>query len=123
MITEQAYYFTFFTTYFVCPKVKLSCYQVYDALSTDRESPVISTVLKDMRVNTDPSLPFAVVTWKTVTTTDNSGFVSITTNFQSGDSFPIGSTDVLYTATDQSGNIATMCFTVTVEGNFIVKTI
>ena len=76
-----------------------------------------------MRVNTDPGLASAVVSWDTVSATDNSGSVTLTSNFQSGNAFPIGNTDVVYVATDQSGNIATISFTVTVEGNVTVETI
>ena len=89
----------------------------HDVSSTDREKPLISTVLSNISVNTDPGLPAAVVRWNGVTSTDNSGLVTLTSNFQSGDTFPIGNTTVVYTAIDQSGNVATSSFTVTVEGN------
>ena len=80
-------------------------------------------MINNISVNTDPSLPSAVVKWDEVVSTDNSGSITLTSNFQSGDAFPIGSTDVVYTATDQSGNSAAISFTVTVEGNYIVNTI
>ena len=54
-----------------------------------------------------------------MTATDNSGSVTLTSNYHAGDVFPIGDTNVVYTATDQSSNIATISFTVTVEGNVI----
>ena len=79
-------------------------------------------MLNNIRVNADPGLPSAIVTWDTVSVTDNSGSVTLISNFQSGNAFPIGITNVMYTATDLSGNIATISFTVTVEGNVIVKT-
>ena len=75
--------------------------------------------MTNIRVNADPGLPSAVVTWEKVTSTDNSGSVTLTSNFQSGDNFPIGNTDVVYTAIDQSGIISTVRFVVIVEGNFI----
>ena len=79
-------------------------------------------MLNNIRVNTDPGLPSAIVTWDPVSVTDNSGSTTLTSNFQSGNAFPIGITNVVYTATDPSGNIITTSFTVTVEGN-AVKTI
>ena len=65
---------------------------------------------------TDPGLPFGSVTWDMVTATDNSGSVTLTSNFRSGDEFAIGESDVWYTASDQSGNTVTMWFTITVRG-------
>ena len=89
--------------------------------SIDDEKPVIASTLTNIRVNTDPGLPSAVVTWDKVTSTDNSGSVTLTSNFQSGDNFPIGTTDVVYTAIDQSDCISTASFVVIVEGNFICE--
>ena len=86
-------------------------------LLSDQEKPVIHNALTSRIVETDPSLPSAIVTWDTVVATDNSGSVTLTSNFQSGDTFPIGNTNVLYTAIDQSGNVAMSSFIVTVEGN------
>ena len=47
---------------------------------------------------------------------DNSGFVTLTSNYQPGDVFPIGKTEVVYSAIDPSGNSATASFVVTVAG-------
>ena len=91
-------------------------------IMTDIGIPVITHDFSDIRVSTDTGMPSAVVTWTTtVTATDNSGFVTLTSNYQSGDAFPIGRTNVVYTATDRSGNIATVSFSVVVEGKFIGK--
>ena len=83
---------------------------------TDRETPVISSTARNITVNTDPGFPFAVVTWDAVTASDNSGSATLTSNFQSGDKFPIGNTIVVYNATDPNGNSATAKFKVTVNG-------
>lgn len=40
--------------------------------------------------------------------------LSLTSNYNSGDSFPIGTTEVVYTASDDDGEIAACSFTVTV---------
>ena len=84
---------------------------------SDQEKPVISNALTSRILETDPGLPSAIVTWDTVTATDNSGYVTLTSNFQSADTFPIGATNVVFTATDQSGNVAMSSFIVTVQGN------
>ena len=66
---------------------------------------------------TDPGQPSAVVTWdEPEKVTDNSGSVTLTSNYQSGDAFPIGRTDVIYIATDESDNIATVRFKLIVKG-------
>ena len=52
--------------------------------------------------------------------TDNSGSVTLTSNYQPGDAFPIGETYVVYTATDPSGNLMTLMFTLTVQGMFLL---
>ena len=71
-------------------------------------------------VNTDPGLPIAVVSWQHPSASDNSGEpVTITSNFNSGDTFPIGTTTVTYTATDTSGNAESATFTITVTGKIL----
>jgi hypothetical protein len=58
----------------------------------------------------------AIATWATPTATDACpGTVTLTSNFNSGSSFPIGSTTVVYTARDAANNSATCGFTVTVS--------
>ena len=58
----------------------------------------------------------ANVTWVAPTVTDNCpGTVGRSSNIQPGSNFPIGSTTVVYTANDTSGNTATCAFQVTVQ--------
>ncbi|MEO9893797.1 HYR domain-containing protein [Aurantibacter sp.] len=52
-----------------------------------------------------------------VSATDNSGAVTVTSDYDSESVFPIGETIVTATATDEAGNEATCSFTVTVEDN------
>ena len=71
-------------------------------------------------VNTDPGMPTAVASWQQPSATDNSGEpVTISSNFNSGDTFPIGITTVTYTATDTSGNEESATFTITVSGKIL----
>ncbi len=59
----------------------------------------------------------AAVTWQTPVASDNCGLVTISSNYNSGDSFPRGVTKVIYTAIDESGNEATCEFEIDIIGN------
>ena len=54
------------------------------------------------------------VQWATPTAVDNCGTTSVSSSLQSGSCLPVGSTTVVYTAADATGNTATCSFTVTV---------
>jgi hypothetical protein len=60
-----------------------------------------------------PGATSAIVTYA-ATATDNCGGVTIACDYLSGSSFPLGTTPVICTATDESGETATCAFTVTV---------
>ena len=63
--------------------------------------------------NTQVGSNSAVVTWTEPTATDNSGMAAtVTQSHQPGQSFPVGTTEVTYTFTDQAGNQATCQFEV-----------
>ena len=79
--------------------------------------PVISDTLSDIEQNTGDTLSTAVVTWTPPTASDNSGSVTLTSNHEPGDNFPIGMTVVRYIATDPGSNAAMASFTVTITGN------
>ena len=79
-------------------------------------NPVISHVPSGIIQSTDPGLPTASVTWNAPIASDNSEDVTLTSNFKSGDSFPIGETEVTYEAVDPSGNHVTVEFVITVKG-------
>ena len=90
-----------------------------DLFFTDAEVPVISGTPSNQTINTDASLPNATVTWTPPTASDNSGEeVTLTSDYESGDSFSIGTTTVTYTATDAYGNTATSAFNVVVTGKY-----
>ncbi len=68
---------------------------------------------------TDPGSSTASVSWTAPIASDNSGPVTLTSSHDPDDSFPIGDTEVTYTAVDTYGNEATKSFTVTVVGKNI----
>ena len=97
-------------------KITLSiCVSVF----SDNEDPVFTSPLPDLSQPTDTGRATATVTWTQPSVTDNSNSYTLTSSHRPGDSFPIGSTSVTYTATDPSDNMATISFTITVTGNYI----
>ena len=56
----------------------------------------------------------ASVSWNPPSATDNVGVISFNSTYMPGDIFPVGSTNVSYTARDQAGNESTCSFTVLV---------
>jgi hypothetical protein len=82
---------------------------------SDTQGPVI-TVPADITVETDavtcePTVDF------TYTATDCSTVTTLTADYTSGDQFPVGTTAVTVTATDECGNTSTASFNITVEDN------
>lgn len=80
----------------------------------DQINPTIVGCPADITVNAIPSSCSNTASWIAPSASDNCTVISLTSNFNSGDIFPLGSTVVTYTATDNSGNISTCSFTVTV---------
>ena len=80
------------------------------------EAPAISGTPSTQNVNTDAGLPTATVSWTPPTATDNSGSATLTSDYNPGSTFPIGTTSVTYTATDTYSNTATSSFDVVVSG-------
>ncbi|GAB3196930.1 hypothetical protein GCM10027293_10330 [Pontibacter aydingkolensis] len=85
----------------------------------DETKPVLSTAPADIIVYTGSSATSctATATWTTLTATDNCGGVTVSSNFEPGIEFPIGTTTVTYTAVDGAGNKSEKSFTVTVVDN------
>ncbi|XP_070537263.1 hyalin-like [Ptychodera flava] len=69
---------------------------------------------EDIEEYTDLGEDTALVTWSQPNATDNSGSVNVTSNYQQGSNFVIGSTVVYYNASDPYGNVDSCLFTVTV---------
>ena len=82
---------------------------------TDDEDPVISGMPANITISNDAGNCSAVATWTDPTAEDNCGIASLTSTYDSGDSFAVGLTTVTYTATDVNGNSVTANFTVTVS--------
>jgi gliding motility-associated-like protein len=82
---------------------------------TDNEDPVIKGMPSNITMDNDSAVCGAVVTWATVSANDNCSMDSLRSTFQSGETFPIGTTTVTYTAYDANGNTSAASFTITVS--------
>ena len=85
----------------------------------DTISPVINACPSNIILVPDSADCTPAVTWVEPTESDNCA-VTMTSNFSSGDNFPVGTTTVTYNAEDQSGNTASCSFTVTIEPSAVV---
>ncbi len=83
----------------------------------DNTPPVITScpepIEMDSFVSNDECGDF--VDWEPPLATDNLPGVTLTSNYEPGDLFPFGTTEVIYTATDAAGNQAVCKFMVTVN--------
>ncbi len=85
-----------------------------DPCLTDAIKPVIKGCPTNVFATTNATISGAVAIWRAPSATDNCGFVSLTSTANSGATFPAGTTNVVYTATDAKSNTSTCTFTVTV---------
>ena len=83
----------------------------------DNIAPEFTLCPFDIVIQPDSSNCNPYASWNTPIATDNCAVTSLTSNFQSGNSFPVGTTTVTYTAIDAAGNTTTCSFTVTVLAN------
>ena len=90
----------------------VSCITELDPCLTDRTRPIFNTCPSTINVGTYQSS--SVVTWSIPTAYDNCNTPSVTSNFVSGQVFPVGVTTVAYTARDAANNTATCSFAVNV---------
>lgn len=79
--------------------------------------PVISNCPTNITVSVTAASCDAVVNWTEPKATDNVGIASFPSTHNPGDTFPIGTTTVTYTATDVAGNFTKCIFNVTVIDN------
>jgi hypothetical protein len=88
----------------------------FNVTVVDTTPPVISGCPGNITVNTGPGRTTCdqVATWTPPTASDNCAVTSFASNKNPGDTFPVGTTTVTYTAKDAAGNPATCSFTVTV---------
>ncbi|XP_072030692.1 uncharacterized protein [Amphiura filiformis] len=81
----------------------------------DAENPIIANCPSDVTTNVLPTSIPVTLSWRQPTTSDNADqSVSLVSNHNSGDTFPGGQTQVIYTARDNAGNQATCTFTINV---------
>ncbi len=89
-----------------------SCTQIISL--SDTEAPVFANCPHDVTMSTGQvcDKPFL---WFEPTATDNCSTPNTTVNITPGSTFSSGTTEVIYTATDDCGNVATCSFTVTID--------
>ena len=88
----------------------------------DNIAPVISDVPEDIVYQITDNNCSASITWNAPTSIDNCE-VTLTSSHQSGATFPVGTTQVTYTATDAAGNQTTSTFDVTVIASPVTITL
>lgn len=88
-----------------------TCDQVI--ILADTEAPVVFNCPADITVTTSGST--SIATWIEPTASDDCALEWIMGDYQPGDSFPLGTTTVTYTAVDFCENVTPCTFTVTVE--------
>ena len=91
-------------------------YLIFYFNSIETINPHISGIPENIVQNTDANSPTATVTWTPPTASDNFGVVTLSTNHESGSTFPIGSTTVTYVATDLSLNQVSSSFIIIITG-------
>ena len=89
-----------------------TCIQVVTVL--DQELPVITGCPSSVTASTDPGLCTGTVSWVVPQASDNCSVVAFNGTYSPGLSFMIGTTIVVYTARDASGNTATCSFVLNV---------
>jgi gliding motility-associated-like protein len=85
----------------------------FDVIVNDNAAPLINGCPADISASANASCQ-AVVNWAPPTV-DDCSTVTLTGSHQPGDSFPVGSTEITYTATDNSGNSSSCKFDVIVQ--------
>ncbi len=94
----------------------------FNVIVEDTTSPVIEGCPSDIEASADISSCDAVVSWTAPTASDNCSLTFVS-NHNPGDVFPIGTTEIKYTATDLKGNLTICTFNVKVSNsNAIVLT-
>ncbi|HIB92505.1 TPA: HYR domain-containing protein, partial [Candidatus Poribacteria bacterium] len=100
--------------YVVMDAVGQLTFASFDILVDDEEAPIISGMPADRTVEAAPGLCSVAHDWIPPVPSDNCTVVSFTATHQPGDSFTVGSTEVVYTTTDSAGMVTTDQFLVTV---------
>jgi gliding motility-associated-like protein len=86
----------------------------FKVIVNDRRAPTVTDCPSTINVIANESCK-GKATWTGPAFTDNCGAVTVTSTHQSGDEFPLGTTNVTYTAKDNSGNTTQCRFKVIVK--------
>ncbi len=89
----------------------------FDVTVNDNISPVITNCPADIVMDLSGADCNESVNWTLPVATDNCKVNTFVSSHNPGDEFPLGSTTVTYTATDQAGNTAVCDFDVTINDN------
>ena len=87
----------------------------FNVVVSDETNPVFAGCSTADILATANALCQATVSWIAPSASDNCGLVTTTSNYNPGDIFPLGTTQVIYTAEDDAGNISTCEFNVVVQ--------
>jgi hypothetical protein len=86
----------------------------------DTQAPVFYDCPQNVTISVKQGTP-AVVYWDHPSVGDNCGIPSVTYNFEPGSVFPLGETEVIYTARDAKGNVSYCKFKVIVSYQAALK--
>jgi hypothetical protein len=92
----------------------------HDIDVVDNVVPTISNCPVDVNIVANNAGCTGTATWTAPTESDNCSGLSMSSTHNSGDTFPIGTTAVTYTATDAAGNTASCTFNVIVTTDLLV---
>ena len=80
----------------------------------DDEDPVLAQVPGDITLSNDTGACGAVVSWEKPTASDNCQISAFESSSESGEFYPVGTTEVTYTLSDEAGNLVSASFTILV---------
>ena len=96
-------------------------FQYATVTTADTTPPVVIECPDTVTYTIPPGATTRVVTWLEPISTDNSGVrPTVGQSHRPGDTFRLGTTEVMYTFSDQAGNTASCAFLVTI-GEFVFK--
>ncbi|MCB0488432.1 MAG: HYR domain-containing protein [Cyclobacteriaceae bacterium] len=90
----------------------------FNVIVADQEAPKFVSCPADVVVSAEAGCE-TVASWTVPTATDNCSLSNVTSNFTPGSNFPIGTTEVIYTASDVAGNTSRCSFLVVVNSNVV----
>jgi hypothetical protein len=88
-----------------------------DACAPDVTPPVFANCPQNINLTTLPGNITTLAVWTAPTATDNCSTPTVTSNYQSGGTFFIGTTTVIYTAKDAQNNTTTCTFNINVASS------